>query len=594
MFGVLGSRNKRQGILAGFLSQKNQFGSLQAGLSCSSPALRMWASGDGALLDPGQHVDTDWACLYLIDLDATDPLGGYLGAVRREHGLELSANQDSPTGWCSWYYFSHDYQGTVTPQAIRATVQAAAQFKAELPIQIIQIDDGFEQTVGDWFTFKPEFTDGLVPLSGEIRQAGLTPGLWLAPFIVHPKSRIYREHPDWILRTAKHRPVNAGFCWNAFTTGLDLTHPEAMDYCRQVIHKAVHEWGYRYLKLDFLYAAALPGKHHDPHKTRAEVLRAGLETIRETAGEETILLGCGCPLGPAMGLVDAMRIGTDTAKSWYPSFMGTRKFFDQDTSMPSAAYALHNALTRAPLHHRWWINDPDCLLVRADSHLSLEEIQSVASVIALTGGSLFLSDDLPLVTEERLRIAKNLLPLIGKRPNILDWFDQSTPSLLHLDLEGAVGQWSMIGIFNWSNHPVQRSLDLSRTQLNPGETYLAREFWSGQRFTLEHGRLPSINIPVHGVRLLGVRVVKPELPIYLGSDLHISQGLELAEWSVHEGGLSLRVDRPGQAEGVVDLYLPAAIKQVDCDSPVDWKELDNQTYRLYLKFFQSIRINISY
>ena len=141
---------------------------------------------------------------------------------------------------------------------------------------------------------------------------------------------------------------------------------------------------------------------------------------------------------------------------------------------------------------------------------------------------------------------------------------------------------------------MQRSLDLSRTQLNPGETYLAREFWSGQRFTLEHGRLPSINIPVHGVRLLGVRVVKPELPIYLGSDLHISQGLELAEWSVHEGGLSLRVDRPGQAEGVVDLYLPAAIKQVDCDSPVDWKELDNQTYRLYLKFFQSIRINISY
>lgn len=589
MFGVLGDRSSRSALLAGFLSQKNHFGSLEAYLDPLNPALRLWASGDGARLDPGEEVETDWACLFPFQLDTPDPLGPYLQAVARQHGLDPSKQAASPAGWCSWYYFSaRDYTGTVTPQAIRQNALAAASLKPELPLEVLQIDDGFEQNVGDWFDFKPDFPQGLAPLAAEIRQAGLVPGLWLAPFIVHPKSNLYRQHPDWLLRDRLHRPVNAGFCWNAFTTALDLTHPAALDYCRQVVQRAVHEWGYDYLKLDFLYAAALPGKFHDPRQTRAQVLRSGLEAIRTAAGTHASLLGCGCPLGPAIGLVDSMRIGTDTTRSWYPSFQGIQAYFKRDTSLPSARYSLHNALTRSPLHQRWWTNDPDCLLVRADSNLTLTEIQSAASVIALIGGSLFLSDDLPQLPAERLRIAQGLLPLIDKRPYLLDWFDQPTPSLLQVDLAGATGQWSLLALFNWQDKPASKVLRLNQTYLDPLKPYLAREFWTGRIYQIHDGQLTIDEIPAHGVCLLAVRRLHPHRPIYLGSDLHISQGLEVGEWHAGRSELSFRLDRPGQVQGILDLYLPRPPQRVTCGDQ-DWpfQSLARNFYRLEANTNQS-------
>ena len=184
-----------------------------------------------------------------------------------------------------------------------------------------------------------------------------------------------------------------------------------------MIDAAVHRWGFSYLKLDFLYAAALPGIRSDPTRTRAQVLFAGLTALRQAAGEETFLLGCACPLGPAIGLVDAMRIGADTARRWKPSFHRIETFFSAEPNLPAARNACHNALTRSALHRRWWVNDPDCLLARPNTELTLDEFQTIATIIALTGGSLLLSDHLPDLPPERLRRVAALLPLIGKRPD---------------------------------------------------------------------------------------------------------------------------------------------------------------------------------
>ncbi len=382
----------------------------------------------------GAEIFTDWACLALVQPDAPDPLGVYLDAVAREHGVAAQP-RPSPTGWCSWYHFFQK----IDPESIRGNLQSLQRMRSDLPLDLVQIDDGFEAQVGDWLAFQPAFPQGVAPLAAEIRHAGFSPGLWLAPFIVHPRSRLAAEHPDWLLRGAFNRPVNAGFLWNTFTTALDLTLPPAQEYVREVIHTAVQRWGFSYLKLDFLFAASLPGKRFDPTRTRAQVLRRALEDVRQAAGEEAQLLGCGCPLGPAIGLVDAMRISSDVDVGWTPSYRGQKFFFQAEPHMPSVRNALQNVLCRLPLHQRWWINDPDCLLLRPETRLTLEEIRTLASVIALSGGSLFLSDDLPALPPERLRIAESLLPLIGQAARIPDWLDQHTPSRLRLDLENSSG-----------------------------------------------------------------------------------------------------------------------------------------------------------
>ena len=635
MFGVLGDQLHRTAILAGFLSQKQHFGSLEALTLSLTPALRMWANGDGARLDPDQQITTDWACVSLLHLDSPDPMGPYLDAVSRENAEDLPApsvrpviNLDGeltaaappevsvppaayappaalpafkpvPAGWCSWYHFFQK----VTSQDILRNLEACQTLRPSLPLDLVQIDDGFESQVGDWLTFSDRFPEGVAPLASSIKAAGFTPGLWLAPFITHPRSSLKAQHPGWLLRNRLGLPVNAGFLWNTFPSALDLTNPEALEYVRNVVHTAVYEWGFPFLKLDFLFAAALPGRFKDRTKTRAQVLRMGLKAIREAAGPDTFLLGCGCPLGTAVGLVDAMRISEDVDVRWEPSYLNMKPLFRSEPTMPSARSATHNTLVRAALHRHWWINDPDCLLLRTGTEFTQAEVETQATLIALTGGSLMLSDDLPDLPPERLRLAESLLPLIAKRPFVLDWFDQHNPAHLQVNLDGPAGPWSLVALFNWGDHPKDLDFRLVDFYLDREKAYLARSFWDGQPYlvTLKQGwanpALPGDlvfkAVPPHGVVLLALRQLKKDIPQYLGSSLHISQGMELADWQVNSSGLSLRLERPGLAQGQVDLSLPTQPKAAWLNAePLAWQPLEHQVYRFNVKFDQQADIKI--
>ena len=609
MFGILGDRDHRQAILAGFLSQKQHFGSLLARVDDPLyPALRLWANGDNVRLDPGTQISTDWACIQFVDIDDPDPLGPYLDAVARENNLrsaELYERDESlhralrlrhsSTGWCSWYHFFSD----ISEEKIRNNLQAAAETQNEIPLDLIQIDDGFEAKPGDWFENDPEFPDGVGSLAREIKAAGYTPGLWLGPFILHSRSNVARNHRNWLLRNIWGLTVNAGFVWNNFTRALDLTHPEALQYACDVVQTAAHEWGYPYLKLDFLYAAALKGRYRDHTKTRAQVLRMGLEALRKAAGPDVDLLGCGVPLGSGLGIFDAMRIGADVAPRWLPEWNGRDFFFPREPNMPSTRNALQNTLTRAPMHGRWWVNDPDCLLIRPDSHLTLAEVQSLATAIALSGGAMLLSDDLPNVPTDRLRVTQQLLPLIGKTPRVLDWFDEPMPRLVRLDLENETGAWHLLAIFNWDDKPCDLDISLEKFQLDPTKNYFSRSFWDGNTDFVARGRLDLRGIPPHGVSLIALTPSPSPHgrgePLYVGSDLHISQGLEVAQWSVSpREGIRLTLERPGQAQGEIGLYLPEAPQKATLNQKeITWLSSADGSYTFAVRFQDRADVRIA-
>jgi len=585
MFGVVGDRASRSGVLLGFLSQEQHFGSLEVDFRPDAKKLRMWANGDDTLLAPGAEMHTDWACIQPVELDAAEPLAPYLDAAARLAGIEQERFQgEIPAGWCSWYHFYN----RLSAEDIRSNLQALVKARHNLPLQVVQIDDGFETHVGDWLDIKPGFPAGLVPLAKEIHQAGFTPGLWLAPFILDRRSRLAREHPEWLLRGRFNLPVNASFLWNGFTTALDISFPPALEYACGVVRKAVHEWGFSYLKFDFLYAGALPGRRADRTRTRAQILRAGLQALREAAGDQVFLLGCGCPMGTGLGLVDGMRIGADVDARWTPVMLGKDiPFLRGETGHPSARNAIQNTLTRACLHRRWWLNDPDCLLLRQVSSLTQAETHSLATVIALSGGMLLLSDHLPDLPPERLEIARRLLPIIGKRPQVLDWFDAAMPRRLRLDLDNGQDNWSLLAVFNWQDEAQETSLCLQDFAVDrPGEYWL-RDFWRGEVFFLTAGEQHRHTLPAHGTGLYALRRMSFGEPAYLGSDLHISQGQEVKSmtWQPEHGVLKLALSRPGEAAGNADIYLPRLPLVATLDGrQVSWIDLGHGVYRFPLVF----------
>ncbi len=508
-------------------------------------SLRAWADGEGVPLPAGDVVWSEPLLVQFIPPREPDPVGHFARAVSAMSAARVLEN--APTGWCTWYHF---YQ-KVTPEDIRRNIRALKDARATLPVEVIQTDDGYQAAVGDWLEQSPGFQGQMDVLAQEIQQAGFRPGLWLAPFIVSPKSRLAREHPEWLLHDEQGQPVNAGFLWNSFTRALDVTHPDVQNYLREVFETVVHRWGYTYLKLDFLYAAALPGRRYDPTLTRPQVLRMGLNLIREVVGEDVFLLGCGCPLGPAVGIVDAMRIGPDIAPHWWPRLYGLSRPWRKKASYPSAANAIRNTLVRAAYHRRLWWNDPDCVIARAkDMRLTPREVQAWISVVGLSGGMVVLSDDMAALPEDRRQWVAALLPVQPEVGRPLDLLEHTIPETVALYMERPWGKGVTVGLFNWRDEPRTRTLQLGVLGLDWQRPYHVLDFWSGQYFHVTEGYRVFTNIPKHTGYLLGIKPVL-EVPHLAGSTFHITQGGEIREWAWDPPVLRFRVVLGRRASGTV-------------------------------------------
>ena len=105
----------------------------------------------------------------------------------------------------------------------------------------------------------------------------------------------------------------------------------------------VRGWGYEYVKLDFLYAGALPGQRQGD-MPREAAYRQGLKVIREALGE-AYFLTCGAPVLPSLGLCDGLRVGPDVAGYW-------TSHRDDDLLMNTATPGTRNAI-RTTLQRLW-------------------------------------------------------------------------------------------------------------------------------------------------------------------------------------------------------------------------------------------------
>lgn len=548
LFTVLIERTRQKGLLAGFLSQDQQFGHAEINLR-GNPEMKLIASGDDVRILSDESLTTDWAAFQVVDFIDPDPLRSYIEASAIENKVVIKS--DIPIGWCSWYQF----YTRITPKNLLSNINIIQNLKSDVPMELIQIDDGFEKTVGDWLECKKAFPDGLEPITAKIRAGGFTPGLWLAPFIVHPGSELYKKHPEMLLRNYRGKPVNSGWNWNAFTTSLDMTHPAAQEYIHKVIDTAVNSWGFPYLKLDFLYAATIPGKHHDPSLTRAQVYDKAMRLIREAAGKDVYILGCGAPIGGMIGHVEAMRIGGDVASDWKPKYHGIELLFPDEPNVPAVGKALQNTITRAWFHNRWWMNDPDCLLLRSTTHLTEEEVRTQASLTAMTGGLVLLSDDLTQIPSKRMKLLQEIIPVIGKTPQILDWHENLTPARLRVDLDGPCGNWHLISFTNWADHSDQPQVDLEDYHLAGNEHWLVSSFRDKKVYEVLDGKLEIGELPPHATWVAAVRKMEAGKAFYAGSSLHISQGMEVQSWNDDGQEITLKFHLPRRADGEVTLWL---------------------------------------
>lgn len=295
----------------------------------------------------------------------------------------------APTIWCSWYHYATGVTATDVEENV------VAMDRLELPVDVVQIDDGYERQIGDWMRPSGRFASLPDLVSRITQEHGRRAGIWVAPFLVAADSELAAQHPDWLVRSPDGDGLaDAGRNWDQQLFALDVTHPAAAAHLTEVF-RTFHGWGLDFFKLDFVYGGALDGRRHDDIGGVA-AYRQGMELIR-SAVEDAFLLGCGAPILPSIGLVDAMRVGPDTASLREPA--------DADLSQPASRSAILTSAARAFQHGRFWVNDPDCLIARPGS----EDRETWAAHVLRHGGLRGSSDRLADLDDWGLATTRRVL-----------------------------------------------------------------------------------------------------------------------------------------------------------------------------------------
>jgi alpha-galactosidase len=300
------------------------------------------------------------------------------------------------TGWTSWY----NYYTKITEEIILDNLSAFKE--RSIPIEIFQIDDGYQEALGDWLHVNKKFPSGMGFIASEIKKSGYKAGIWLAPFVCDKKSLIYKEHPSWILQKVGFNPG-----WNGFFYVLDFYNEEVRNYLREVFHTVFHIWKYDMVKLDFLYAVALiPRKE----KTRGQIMYEAMEFLREICGDKTIL-GCGVPLGCAFGLTDYCRIGSDVSLSWEDKILKSLHYRER----VSTINCIESTIGRRHLNNHAFLNDPDVFIIRSKNNkLTQNQRYTLLLINLIFGGLVFTSDNISEYSEEEMKLYKSIFPIREK------------------------------------------------------------------------------------------------------------------------------------------------------------------------------------
>ena len=129
-----------------------------------------------------------------------------------------------------------------------------------------------------------------------------------------------------------------------------------------------------------------------------------MDFLRECVGEEKLILGCGVPLGPSFGVVDACRISCDVDLKYLPKYYNKMGI---NLELPSAQNAITNSVFRRHLNGRVFCNDPDVFFLR-EKNLTFTKEQKLllAKINNLCGDVLFVSDNAGDYSDEDIELLK--------------------------------------------------------------------------------------------------------------------------------------------------------------------------------------------
>jgi Alpha galactosidase C-terminal beta sandwich domain len=331
-------------------------------------------------------------------------------------------------------------------------------------------------------------------------------GIYFGPFVWFGSAN---DSTNWVVEgtaNAYHysdillRDGNGNFESSDGGLALDPTHPGTKQRISYYINEFTN-WGFDYVKLDFLSHGTFEGVHNDPNMTTGiQAYNQGMQYVFNAINGRMFISESIAPLFPYQ-YADSRRIACDAQRS---------RISDTEYTMNSVSYG-------------WWLdnlyqfNDPDVMVFGNGANTN--EAQSRIISGAVTG--VFLNGD-DLTTAAGQAAAQIFLtnPAMDDVARIGHTFTpvegNTGSSAANMFVRQDDNTWS-IAVFNYGSSSVNRTVDLSRAGLPPGN-YLATNLWDGTILTVSG----SFNVNLNAAQSKLFRLALPPPPVI--SSVTISGG----------------------------------------------------------------------
>ncbi len=386
----------------------------------------------------------------------------------------MIARKDTKTSyhWSSWYEYKKDF----SLEKLKEQLVALDNTNPKIPLQTIQIDDCY-CTHGDWLDTNEKWPRSMEDAAREIFQRGYRAGIWVAPFMVDEKSKLFRNHPNWLIKDLNGNPIPEWESPDGNHYVLDGSHPDVQKHIAKVF-RTFRKMGFTFFKTDFLDWGLKDStniKRYDRDKTSVQILVDILKIIREEIGAGSYWLASISPFAPLIGFADGMRVSNDVESFWTPEGVG---------NMFQETYNCQY------FNNVFWQNDPDtCYLRDVNNNLNDSEKTAIAEWGGILGGVVHTSDRFSTLSEDQLNFWRFLQPQDRPQSASLLFWGENKKCKVAVRRYKSPKAWGVLFV-NDSDSPVEESFNIA--DINGDDKSWVYQWIPGKSIGL--GNLETINI----------------------------------------------------------------------------------------------------
>lgn len=419
-------------------------------------------------------------------------------------------------GWCSWMAHLQD----VNEKQMLAAADFFSKNLKAYGYDIIQMDDGFQRVpqmrpegfqttekISDlWTKANDKFPSGLASLAEGIKAKGMTPGIWIGLYLP-----LGLKKSEGYVTGADGKPYRGPWV-NYAVNGLMA---EATDEAYVQSIKGFKKQGWDYFKIDTLRHVIYDSYRKVPDywvergEDPNQAFRAVFGAVKKAIGPNTYTLACWGTLPELAGIPDGCRIGEDVGPD-FDSMRRSGKYIAQFNY-------LNNIL---------WRNDPDYMCFR----IPVAQCQTWATLCALAGGHIMVSDPIETYDEPRLDVLRRVGPPVYIRPQTLGQLETDR-ELWVLNATKFGESWTVVAKVAWEPS-LSMKVPLSSLGLREGK-YLAFDFWNSQFLGVVDSAVQFQSLSKGNSQTIALRPLQNR-PQVLGTDRHIAQGayeLDNVKWA---------------------------------------------------------------